>query len=151
MSGGAEDPVKRTWIWTEEALSLWGLPSHAKAKVGCTQGRSNPSFSKFLSFFPPLPYHDKHPSKESHGRTCLLCLPDWSQRHTRAVRNSFWMKSQIFFCLSQTLVVFKNRLTPTGDPNYNRLEVAGTMRAKTSQELRLATRLQIIVVLLVLP
>lgn len=58
-----------------------------------------------------------------------------NQRQTliAAVRNSFWKKAQTFLHLSQSLMVFKNRLIPTGNPNDINLEAARTVHAKTSQ------------------
>lgn len=88
MSDSTPDSVRRSWIWAEEALSTCGLPACAKVKAGCAQGRGDlPSLSSFLLLTSPPTMIGIHPMEGP------AVLPDGSQRHTIAVRNSFWGKS----------------------------------------------------------
>lgn len=62
MSNSTPDPVRRSWIWTEEALSTCGLPACAKAKAGYAQGRGDlPSLSSFLLLTSPPTAIGIHP------------------------------------------------------------------------------------------
>lgn len=73
-----------------------------------------------LSYSPPLPHHDRHPSRSpTEGPSVSARL----EPETHYSSSEFILDEILNILLYESdLVVFKNRLTPTGNPNYISLE-----------------------------
>lgn len=126
---GTPDPMRRPRIWTEEALSICGLHACAAAKAGYSWSRGSPSFSKFF----PTPLLSPtmigiHPMERP--AVAARWEPETHYSSLEFIRGEIL---DILLPESDCMIVFKNRLTPTGDPNYISLEAAGTVHACKKQ------------------